>query len=248
MTAVFVHGNPESAAIWEPLLKELGRDDTLRLSPPGFGAPLPAGFECSIAGYHAWLLAELEALDEPADLVGHDLGGAMTLRLAMTRPDLIRTWVSDAVGAFDPDYVWHDNALIWQTEGAGEEAVARFTSGTPQERAARLVRAGIPDAVALRIAEDQVPEQANAILGFYRSAAQPAMADLGRDLGAASARPGLSILATEDTFVGSEQSRRRAAARAGAETVVLDGLGHWWMTADPSRSAAALRAFWAAHP
>jgi len=37
----------------------------------------------------------------------------------------------------------------------------------------------------------------------------------------------------------------RAAARAGARTVPLDGLGHWWMLQDPARAAAVLREFWA---
>ena len=49
MTAVFVHGNPETAAVWGPLLDELGRSDVVLLSPPGFGAPLPDGF-----GAHHW--------------------------------------------------------------------------------------------------------------------------------------------------------------------------------------------------
>jgi pimeloyl-ACP methyl ester carboxylesterase len=60
----------------------------------------------------------------------------------------------------------------------------------------------------------------------------------------AAARPGLSILATEDTYVGSVAIRRRAAERAGAHTEVLDGLGHWWMMEDPARGAAALTRFW----
>ena len=36
-----------------------------------------------------------------------------------------------------------------------------------------------------------------------------------------------------------------AAARAGAQFAVLDGLGHWWMVQDPGRGAAALTEFWA---
>ncbi len=45
MPAVFVHGNPETAAVWDPLLAELERAGSARaglicLSPPGFGAPL----------------------------------------------------------------------------------------------------------------------------------------------------------------------------------------------------------------
>ena len=53
-----------------------------------------------------------------------------------------------------------------------------------------------------------------------------------------------SVLATEDTYVGSEAMRRRAAERAGAQREVLDGLGHWWMMQDPARGAAALARFW----
>ena len=41
---VFVHGNPETAAIWDPLIAALGRDDVVALSPPGFGAPTPDGW------------------------------------------------------------------------------------------------------------------------------------------------------------------------------------------------------------
>jgi hypothetical protein len=45
--------------------------------------------------------------------------------------------------------------------------------------------------------------------------------------------------------VGTDEQRRRAAARAGARVEVLDGLGHWWMTRDPERGAAVLTRFWA---
>ena len=44
MTVVLVHGNPETEAIWGPLRTELGRDDVIALSPPGFGSLLPEGF------------------------------------------------------------------------------------------------------------------------------------------------------------------------------------------------------------
>ena len=43
MTVVLVHGNPETEAVWGPLVDALGRQDVVRLSPPGFGAPLPEG-------------------------------------------------------------------------------------------------------------------------------------------------------------------------------------------------------------
>jgi pimeloyl-ACP methyl ester carboxylesterase len=245
MTIVLVNGNPETAAIWDPLCAELDRTDVLRLSPPGFGAPIPHGFRCTVPAYRDWLVAELEALGEPVDLVGHDVGGSTAACVAMTRPDLLRTWATDSLGVFDPGYAWHDLARQWQAPGDGEKSVAELMGGTPAQRTARMVARGITRPVADRLAAAQGPQMGQAILAFYRSAIQPAMADLGRDLPAAAARPGLAIIGTDDHFVGSQDMRHRSAARAGAEVAALDGLGHWWMVQDPARSARALSAFWA---
>jgi len=107
-----------------------------------------------------------------------------------------------------------------------------------------MVALDIPMHIATSIAAAQGPEMGRAILSLYRSARQPAMAEAGRFLENAAARPGLSLLATEDPYIGSDELRRRAADRAGARTEVLDGLGHWWMVEDPARGATALTRFW----
>ena len=244
MTVVLVHGNPETDAIWGPLIDALGRDDVARLSPPGFGAPLPDAFQATYLAYRDWLEAGLEDIDEPVDLVGHDWGGGHVVNAVMHRPELVRSWASDVVGLFDPDYVWHDLAQVWQTPGDGEELVNTMLGGTLEDRAGQMAALGIPTDIATSIAAAQGPEMGRAILLLYRSARQPAMAEAGRGLEAAAARPGLSLLATEDHYVGSEKLRRRAADRAGARTEVLDGLGHWWMCQDPARGAAVLTRFW----
>ncbi len=244
MTVVLVHGNPETDAIWGPMLEALGRDDVVCLSPPGFGARLPDGFGATYLDYRGWLEGELERFDEPVDLVGHDWGGGHVMTVAMHRPELLRSWATDVIGLFDTDYVWHDLAQVWQTPGAGEELVDTMMGGTAQERAGQWAEVGIPLDIATSIAKAQGPEMGRAILALYRSAAQPVLAEVGSGLESAAAKPGLSLLATEDTYVGTDEMRRRAAQRAGARTEVLDGLGHWWMMQDPSRSAAVLNAFW----
>jgi pimeloyl-ACP methyl ester carboxylesterase len=245
MTVVLVHGNPETDAIWDPLVEVLGRDDVIRLSPPGFGAPLPDGWPATYLDYRDWLEVELTRFDAPVDLVGHDWGGGHVLNAVMHRPELVRSWVSDVVGLFDPDYVWHDLAQVWQTPGDGEALVDAMMGGTLQERAEPMVEhGGLTPEVAAKMAAAQCPEMGRAILLLYRSAAQPAIAKAGGQLEKAAARPGLSLLATEDHYVGSDEIRRRAAARAGAHTEVLEGLGHWWMVQDPARGAAALTHFW----
>lgn len=115
----------------------------------------------------------------------------------------------------------------------------------PAEQAAALAAIGLGPDIAPALVAAQNEDMGRAILRLYRSAAQPAVAEAGAALENAAARPGLSILATEDTYVGSEEIRRRAAGRAGARTEVLDGLGHWWMIEDPARGADMLTRFWA---
>ena len=242
--AVFVHGNPESAAVWEPLLAELDRDDVVCLSPPGFGAPLPDRFDATMEGYRDWLIARLEAFAEPVDLVGHDWGGAHVLNAVMARPDLVRSWVSDSAAVFHPDYVWHPLAQTWQTPGDGERLVASMITPPLAGRIAAMHGIGIASPVAERLAAAQDAQMGRAILTLYRSAAQPALARAGQHLPAAAARPGLVLSASADDMTGTEAMRRHVAKSAGAEVAVLDGVGHWWMVQDPPQGARTLTAFW----
>ena len=239
-----MHGNPETAAIWGPLLAELRHPDAVTLSPPGFGAPVPAGFGATANDYVDWLASELEHAGAPVDLVGHDWGGGHVMRIAMERPDLIRTWAMDIAGCFAPDYVWHDMAQVWQTPGAGEEMVAGMASMPVADRASMFESLGMTTDIARNVAEASDEDMGRCILALYRSAAQPEMARLGAGLAEAAARPGLVLIPTEDPYTGGEALARWSAGQADARTAVLEGLGHWWMIQNPVAGAAALREFW----
>lgn len=243
--AVLVNGVFESTAIWKPLLTKLHRTDVVLLPPPGFGAPLPDDFDCTMQSYTQWLIREVEALGEPADLVGHDLGGAAVAGVAMARPDLVRSWVSDALSVFDPAYARHGLAQVFQTPGDGEKLVEDWMGGTLNERTKRMAERGISRKVAKWLAAAQGPEMRSAVLACYRSAVQPVMAELGRALPSAAEQPGLAMIPTEDEFAGPMEMRLRSAVRAGASVEILVGLGHWWMDQGPVRSARALNSFWA---
>jgi len=245
MPVVLVHGNPETAAIWDELRKELGRDDVIALSPPGFGAPVPEGFGATSDDYLAWLIAEVERLDGPVDLVGHDWGGGHVMRLAIERPDLIRSWCTDIGGAFDPAYVWHDAAQAWQTPDVGEAAVAGMANAPREALTTQFQGLGMSAAAATDVARAVNADMARCILALYRSAAQPKIAEIGAGVEKAKARPGLVIIATEDHYTGGEALARRTAERSGAKVSVLEGLGHWWMCQDPKRGASALKEFFA---
>ncbi|CAL9655888.1 hypothetical protein SUDANB145_06776 [Streptomyces sp. enrichment culture] len=247
MTIVFVNGVPVTSAVWTPLINELStsqQQQTVLLSPPGFGAPLPSDFGAAFVDYRDWLVDELSRFEAPVDLVGHDFGGGYALEVAMSRPDLLRSWVSDTVGGYEPDFTWHEIAQVWQTPGDGERHVEEMFSGSVEERAARMVDWGLPEPAAREVALGQGPRMGEAILALYRSVPQAVLIERGLDLPAAAARPGLVPVATEDHTAGSVALRHRAARRAGARAVDLDGLGHWWMLQDPARTARMLSGFW----
>ncbi len=228
--------------MWDRVAAGLG-EPVVRLSPPGFGAPVPPGWTATVEEYRSWLVAELEVLGEPVDLVGHDFGAAHVVNVAMTRPDLLRSWAADVVGWFDPRYVWHPLAQVWQTPGAGEASVESLTSLDVPGRAELLASFGIPHEVAEVLAPGCDATLGRCVLGLYRSAAQPALVELGEGLERAAARPGLAILPTGDGGVGDMAMRRRSAARAGAEVAVL-AADHWWPLTAAEETVAALRRFW----
>ena len=242
MTAVFVHGVPETPAVWHGLLAALDRPDTVALSLPGFSSARPAGFGATMDEYAAWLAAELERLGDPVDLVGHDWGAGFVVRVVSTRPDLVRSWVADAAGLGDVEFEWHDFAKIWQTPQAGEDFWDQQLAASAEERAGVFQMFGVPGEPALDLASHINRTMADCILDLYRSAV-----DVGKQWGpdfAAIPAPGLVIIPSEDPFLNAA-SATRAAAQAGARTVALDGLGHWWMLQDPARAATVLREFWA---
>lgn len=243
MTVVLVNGNPETPAVWGPLVAELGRDDVVTLGPPGFGSPVPTGFGATADEYLAWLEAEVAAMGEPVHLIGHDWGANHTLRLACARPDLIRSWCTDTAGTFSGAYVWHEGTKAWRTPGEGEAAVDFMLGLGPEGRATLFVSLGMtsPTAEVLAAAFDE--DMGRSILRLYRSVGQDELARWSEPLEAAAARPGLVLVPTGDVYTGEEALHRRVASRTGADVVVLDGLGHWWLLEDPVRGAEALRSF-----
>jgi pimeloyl-ACP methyl ester carboxylesterase len=244
MTIVFVHGNPETPAVWAPLLAELDRIDVLTLQLPGFGVPAPPGWTATKEEYVDWLAAQIERIGHPVDLVGHDWGGGFTLRLACTRPDLLRSWVSDVAGLLAPDYEWHQFAQIWQTPGDGEAFFEQSLATPRADRIAQYRSIGITEAAAEAFVDASGPEMARCVLALYRSAAQPAMRTWGLDRAAAAARPGLVISAVNDPFTGGHASSQTMAADMGASFAVLPNVGHWWMLENPALGARTLTDFW----
>jgi pimeloyl-ACP methyl ester carboxylesterase len=251
-TIVLVHGNPETAAIWGALtdaLGDRGLDAVTALSPPGFGAPLPDGFDPTMDAYADWLVGELEAIratGSDIDLLGHDWGAGHVYGALARRPDLVRTWVGDIAGILHTDYVWHDMAQAWQTPDIGEQAVAGLTTSSLDDRTALFAGLGLPDDIAADLAAGLDETMGRCILRLYRTGAQPAVGQLGDRLTATDLPPGLIVDAELDAYVPSELSHA-VAGRLGTDVLRLDGRGHWWMVRDVDQIADDLTAFWSSH-
>jgi pimeloyl-ACP methyl ester carboxylesterase len=205
---------------------------------PGFGTELPSGFNCTKEDYLAWLTAEVEAIGEPVDIVGHDWGALLTERLASVRPDLIKTWAAGG-GAIDEGYTWHQIAQMWQTPGLGEQVMEGFTVDA---LVAAITPEGVPENVAREMAERVDDRMKASVLPLYRSAVNVGK-EWGPDLDGMQ-RPGLLIWGGKDPYMGLEFAQR-LAARTKAEIVVFEDVGHWWPLQAPDRAAEALEAFWA---
>lgn len=238
MPAVFVHGVPETATIWDGVISKLSRQDLMTVSLPGFGCDTPDGFGATKDEYLVWLIHEVEKAAEPVDIVGHDWGALLTARLVCVRPDLVRTWAAGG-GAIDESYAWHPMARMWQTPGLGEQVMAGMT---PDALVTALVNEGVPEDAARAVAS-RVDERMKAcILPLYRSAVEIGK-EWGPDLDRVQ-RPGLLIWGANDPYMGVEFAKRMAQ-RTRAGFALLEDTSHWWPLQRPAEAASALKRLWA---
>lgn len=242
MPAFLVHGVPDTAEMWAPIRAHLSRTDIVAPTLPGFGGePLPAGFEPTKDAYADWLIAQVEAIGEPVDVVGHDWGSNLVQRIVSVRPDLFRTWAAGS-GPVDREYVWHDMAQMWQTPDVGEQIMA---SMTPEATALALeADLGGPEnaqAVAARV--DGVMKEC--ILELYRSAINIG-ADWADQVDTITT-PGLVLWGDSDPYVGPEFAHR-LGERTGARVVVFENTGHWWPVLQAEAAARELETLWGSIP
>ncbi|MFD9053510.1 alpha/beta fold hydrolase [Streptomyces zaomyceticus] len=245
MTAVFVHGVPETTNLWDGVCSRL-EGPNVALGLPMFDGSRPDGFQPTKDAYVDWLEGALQDIDGPIDLVGHDWGALLVARIAARGSVSLRSWTIDVAGILDEEYEWHPAAQLWRTPDMGEEwvtATAAAAPGTPESAATQLLGAGVPEQFAHEMGNDFNSAMGYAILGLYRSASPNVFADWGDSLSAPTEAPGLVLQPTLDAF-DDYRASSHVAKRMGATTETLAGLGHWWMLEDPDTAADTLQRFW----
>jgi pimeloyl-ACP methyl ester carboxylesterase len=243
VTVALVHGFPETSAIWRPLQHELDRE-SVAVAPPGLGYARPDGFTGTKDAYADWLAGTFSRFDQPLDVVGHDIGALLTLRLVTAYDVPMRSWVVDVANVFHCDFSWPDRVHSLQTPGIGEELLEAARNADPghhRSTAARLAAGGAPGDLAIEIASAHNEPMSRSILDFYRSAVPNVGADWWNDAGPTRVR-GLVLLLPDPP--DDEAMSMDVASRLGAATARLDELDHCWMAQAPERVAAVLQQFW----
>ncbi|MBQ0891413.1 alpha/beta hydrolase [Streptomyces sp. RM72] len=239
MPAILIHGVPDTHRVWDGVRTHLSRSDVEAWDLPGFGTPRPYGFGSSKEEYVHWLIARLEQVGEPVDLVGHDWGCILTARVASLRPDLVRTWAGGN-GPISSHYVWHPLARTWQNQEEGDRFMAELEAAS---FAADLATGfDVPGVAATEMARHIDAEMKDSILRLYRSAVTVG-AEWETDLAKTTA-PGLVFWGELDPACQIEFADSLGAAM-GAHVLRLDS-NHWTVLQRSAEVAAALEQHWKA--
>lgn len=238
-TLLLVHGFTGARTDFESHFAELARDRrVVAADHRGHGGSTNTG---DPATYTLEVLADdligfLEAeVDGPVDMLGHSMGGMITLRLALRRPDLVRSLILMDTAAEPPGGPVPDN-LRDLVEEHGLRRVIEFAAQTPErELFAQTKGAQWVESDAERRLTAMDPEAFLALLPqvFQCENLVPRLGEIRC--------PTTVLVGSRDTpFV--QPSRTMADAIEGAQLAVVDGAYHSPQHTHPDEWRARVRA------
>lgn len=214
--ALYVHGLGGSAQNWTDLSELLAdRLAGQAIDLPGFGNSDP-GRSYTLSAFAERVVRWIEHSGRgPVHLFGNSLGGAVTIRVAAARPDLVRslTLVSPAMPFLDPRRSLQGRVLpLLAVPGARRIAARQLAKIEPEELVRQVVAACFADPAC--VPEQRLAEALEEIRVRY-TAQHYAAAYLGTLRGLVS-----SFLRA---YLPGEGSLWRIAARVQAPTLVIGG-------------------------
>jgi pimeloyl-ACP methyl ester carboxylesterase len=256
--AVFVHGLAGSATNWTDLMDELAGDVRgYALDLPGAGySPEPPDGDYSVDG-HAGVVARLiEHVGGPVHLFGNSMGGAVSVRVAATRPDLVRslTLISPALPDLLPRF-GPARVAMSAAPRLGEIAVRKL-SGIPADRrvqatldwcyadGSRVHPQRLREAVEELRRRDGLPYAAAAMVGCARAIVNEYFRVGPGNLWRQAARvtaPTLVIYGRRDRLVDARMARRAGSAFPDVRLVTLADAAHVAQMEFPGRVAREAR-------
>ncbi|MEJ1115650.1 alpha/beta hydrolase [Paenarthrobacter sp. CCNWLY172] len=236
LPAVLIHGWASGSVYWEPLARKLldaGREVWI-LDLPGYhsGDFLPSDFEWNLDSAAASVGAILEARAQgPVHIVGHSMGGSVSLTLAAARPELVASLTLVGMAPVPQNQGFKDVLRSQLDQGF-------FDSGT----IAKLMNAWygvLPAADMVRLSTGF-----NVPFPVLSASALAAMTGVEPSVPGRVHAPLLVLAGTEDRVRPIEHLRAFVAESPQRRLKAIPGAGHSVHWEKPQECAEALHEFW----
>lgn len=233
---LMIHGWASSGRMWQPLSETL--HDKARcwsLDLAGFGqSPLPANTRADVDQHLEWVIAFLEQHKlKPRMVIGHSMGGLLTLKLAHARPDLAPNLVL-VCPVVTGRFVFNANQVftsqLWMMVSAKTE---KFWTLIQSDSLAPVFSAPLYVAPALhrRYVEDFQRTRWDAAIPSLESIAQQSM----QPHLASIQQPALVIVGGRDFTVPPEEGRLAAQQMPHARLVEFPTAHHQPLDESPAQ-------------
>lgn len=241
LPVLLIHGWASGSVYWEPLAAKLldaGREVWI-LDLPGYhpGESLPPDFAWTLDSAAASVAAALDArrparaAQEPVHLVGHSMGGSVSLTLAAARPDLVASLTLVGMAPVPQNQGFKD--VLRSQLGQGF-----FDTATK----AKLMNAWYGDLSAEDM--ERLSTGFDAPFPVLYASALAAMTGVEPSVPGRVHAPLLVIAGTDDRVRPMEQMRAFVAEGPGRQLKAISGAGHNVHWERPRECAEALTGFW----
>lgn len=257
--ALFVHGLGGASTNWTDLMYLLSsRLAGEALDLPGFGwSDPPPGGDYRLGAHERAVVTYLEESGRgPVHLFGNSLGGAVCVRLAATRPDLVRTLtlVSPALPSLRPQRPGDSQLLLLLLPGVGGVARRRLAKVDAETRSRAVLESCFHDVSRipperLAAAEREVLRReelgwaADALLGSLRGLVASYLRRGSGGLWDCVARiraPTLIVWGRHDKLVSVRLAPRAHAVIRNSRLLIIEDGGHVSQLEHPEVVAAAV--------
>ncbi|MBT3150152.1 alpha/beta hydrolase [Streptomyces sp. CHD11] len=250
MPVIFIHGTPSHSYEWRDVVPHIEADGFRAVTYDllGYGrSERPVNRDTSVAAQTDLLAHLLDALDiERADIVAHDIGGAVGLRFAVAHPERVRRLlVIDSV-SYDswPSPTWrriideHLDDCMSMSQEAFDDLLTRQLEMTVADGS--LMTGGVLEAYL-------APHRsALGRASFFEHQVRHYDAKYTEEI--SDALGGLSVpvrvlWGEEDRWQPLHYARRLSGAIPDADLVTVPGAGHFLMEDAPERVVEEIRTF-----
>jgi branched-chain amino acid transport system permease protein len=236
LPVLLVHGNTGSSR-WFSRTMDIPGCRAVALDMPNFGRSGPLGSPADLDRYADAVLAFIAALglDGPL-LVGHSLGGAVAISLAVRHPEALRALVlvdsAAPSGLKTPEDRYPFIEMMRTNRAVLAQALKAVLPALSDEA---FFQSLVDDAT--RMAPDAFAGNARALARFDYT---------GRC--AAIAKPVLVVWGRKDVIVTEAMARETASAFPKARLEIVEEVGHSIMAEDPGRFVRIVSGFAASPP